>query len=75
MTNRGAIGRLPNWRRRTPEREAAIWTEVRSGKTLREVGEAYGLSRERVRQVYVNQCRRRGLDGRIRGVLDACKPL
>jgi Sigma-70, region 4 len=65
MTNRGKIGKHPNWRRRTPERDEAIWRAILSGLTLAQVGERYGLSRERVRQLYVIHQRRRGLSPRI----------
>ena len=37
--------------RRNPEREAAILSMYRDDKTLQVIGDAHGISRERVRQI------------------------
>jgi Sigma-70, region 4 len=50
---------------RTPERDKIIWLMVQSGKTLKAVGDEYGLTRERVRQIYAREQRDRGADPHV----------
>lgn len=40
-------------------RDYEIWREVRGGATLQAVGDAHGLSRERVRQICARVSRRK----------------
>lgn len=57
----GSRGKLPSWTPRTVERDEAIWHAVLAGRTLRSVGEEFGLSRERTRQIYAGRQKRMGL--------------
>jgi hypothetical protein len=49
-----------NWTKATPERDEAIWLAVLAGRTLQSVGDEFGMTRERIRQIYARHQRHRG---------------